>query len=279
MLDSLRTRLVWVVLLATALLTSVATADPLKVDLQSFVLNFAGGTPTTSGLYDAEDTYDPPGPKTDGTANTAPVHVEYIRGFTQSFFDVLADEYKVADGWSYASAVNELTDDSLLVRTYDVQGTPGRVGVEFHLEYIGGVGDPTTNLHWIQVIKNNHAITDAGGDQGHGTEEFEVDNPFSPGERSPYYDDGGAAVTGAGTGDFYDFPGRIDTANDHNWIAELMLVSGPGLNANNTPNPGLITFYGGVRWGFTNTAIPEPATLVLAAMGGVGLITRRRRAA
>lgn len=268
----------WMSVVAVVMVAvSVASADPLKEDYQSYILNFVGGTPTSSGVYDAQDNYDPTGGKTIGVAKTKPAKVEYIKTFSLEYYNILESEYKVADGWSYATRVADLTDDSLLVRTYDVNGAPGHVGVEFHLEYIAGQGDPTQNLHWIQVIKDNHAIDDSNNDQGHGTAEAEVDNPYSLNARSPYYDDGGAAVFSATGGDFYDFPGRLDDDKNHDWVAELMLVTGPGL-VGNSANPGLITFLGGVRWGWENTAVPEPATMVLLAGGAMALLHRRRAA-
>ncbi|MCB9782585.1 MAG: PEP-CTERM sorting domain-containing protein [Candidatus Omnitrophica bacterium] len=245
---------------------SASWGTPLKEDYAAYMINFAQGTPTTSGVHDTMDTYTVSG--MDCWARLKPMDVGYRRAVSQNFFDVLTAAFPVANGWSYASAINELSDDSLVVHTYDVQGTAARVGAEFHLEYIPHGDDPTTNLHWIQVVTTNHSLRNPPG-SGHGTNFNGVDNPFSTGGRSPYYDDGGAATANH----FYDFPGRSDTAKAHTWMAELFLVSGPAADA----GPGLITFYGGVTWGWENDCVPEPATMTLVAAGASALLYKRRK--
>lgn len=217
---------------------------------------------TTSGVYDFSDNY------TIGTTNwvcnlrpARPTEINNTSGV--NFFSTL-NTWATGTNWSFVSAVNTLSADSLVVHTYDAQGTPGRVGAEFHVEYVPHAGDPTTNVHWIQVVTDNHSIT-AGGGGGHGVPEKIVDNPFSPGNRAPYYDDGGAAN---GT-HFYDFPGRTDAGASHTWDAELFLVTGPAANA-----AGQVTLYRtGISWGWENT--PAPGTLSMLALGG--LVAGRRR--
>ncbi len=204
---------------------------------------------TTSGLYDPTDLYQVGAQ--DWVANLLPLQVTYRRAVSDNFFQVLSTAYPGASGLRYASAVNQLSAGSLVVHTYDVIGTPNRVGAELHLEYIPGGNDPTANMHWIQVVKNNHA-----SGQPHGTPANNVDNGASPGGRSPYYDDGGAA----NGRDFYDFPRRPDGNQSHIWQAELFLVSGPPPGME-----GLITFHGGVVWGWENHPVPEPSTIWFAA--------------
>jgi hypothetical protein len=81
-----------------------------------------------------------------------------------------------------------------VVHTYDVLGTPTNVGAEFHVEYIPQGTDPTSNIHWIQVVTNNHP------DPGvHDNMANEVDTRSLNG--SPYYDDGFTATNR----EFYDF--------------------------------------------------------------------------
>ncbi|MDA0765313.1 MAG: hypothetical protein O3A87_01140 [Verrucomicrobia bacterium] len=170
----------------------------------------------------------------------------------QNFANILSSTFPAGAGWTFQSSVNELSDSSLVIHTYDVQGTAARVGADFHVEYVPHAGDPTVDVHWIQVVTDNHALPG----NLHGTLENEVDNPFSPGGRSPYHDDGAAATSR----EFYDFPGRTDTNRAHDWTAELFLVTGPAAEA----GPGNIIFHGGITWGWSN--IPEPSLAYLLAI-------------
>ena len=76
----------------------------------------------------------------------------------------------------------------------------------FDLEYKPTGTDPTANVHWIQIVANNHKLHSP-----HGTLENIVDNGRSPGGRSPYYDDG---YTADGL-NLYDFPYREDDDMNH----------------------------------------------------------------
>lgn len=253
---------------AVVIATSVSSAfgGPLTTDYKSATISFAAGSPVTSGVYDRSDPY------TIGAnswvANLLPVNVTYLAGTAGNFFDVLSAAFPTSAGWSYQSAVKPLSDNSLVVRTYDVQGTAARVGAEFHLDYVAHDGDPTTNLHWIQVVTDNHNVTD---NKGHGNAENIVD--LAPTATSPYYDDGFAATSSS----FYDFPGRTDANQSHTWKAQLFLVTGPAAGT-----PGLITFYGGVEWGWENHPVPEPSSFALLGLGGLGIgvsAYRKRRLA
>jgi hypothetical protein len=230
---------------------------------------------TTSGLYDPHEPYsigtDPWIAKLDPLRPT-----DIVRGGTANFLAVLTAAFPPASGWSFVAAANDLSDGSLKVHSYDVDGTPTRVGIEFPLigfdvEYVPGVGDPTANVHWIQVVTNNHNVTN---NPGHGNPENVVDNPFSPGGRAPYYDDGGAADSR----NFLDAPARNDANMTHHWIADLYLVTGPA-----PTTPGQVTIYNGIRWGWENHPVPEPSTLVLFGLGALGLFgsgwLRRRNGA
>ncbi|HJQ85796.1 MAG TPA: hypothetical protein VKA21_17035 [Candidatus Binatia bacterium] len=211
---------------------------------------------TTSGVYDETEDYEVKDKLC--TASLMPATVTEVPGTGGNFFTVLSGAFPT---WTYASAVTPLTAGSLKVRTYDVQGTPARVGAEFHIRYVPAGTDPTANIHWVQVVTDNHNLTN---NPGHGNAENIVDNPFSPGNRAPYYDDGGAAASGncALGCDFYDFPGRIDTDKDHDWLAQAFVVTGPAANA----GPGLITMYTpGFEWGWKNRCVDRPVGGYVAA--------------
>lgn len=185
------------------------------------------------------------------------------------FFDTLSS-WANGTGWTFASAIHTLSDNSMKIRTYDAVHNATKQGVEFHVQYVPGEGDPVDNIHWIQVVRNNWNITAADpADRGPGNAELVVDNPFSTGNRSPYYDDGGAA----NSRHFYDFPGRGPEETMF-WEAELFLAVGPAADS-----PGLITLYRpGISWGWETTVevIPTPGVMTLMALGGLTAARRRR---
>jgi hypothetical protein len=223
----------------------------------------------TSGLYDAQDTYSIAA--VDWEANLLPITPIYARSFGLSFFDVLHAAFPTAAGRTYQSAVDELSAGSIVVKTYDVLGTADSVGAALHARYVPAGSDPTADIHWIQVIRNNHLLNAA-----HGTEDFRVDNL---GAATPYYDTEGAA----NSRNFYDLPLRDDAGESHIWIAQLLLVSGP------EDGKGPITFLGGLTWGWENhpvrgavatfstpldisiTPVPEPQAYALM-IGGLLLL-------
>ena len=111
-------------------------------------------------------------------------------------------------------------------------------------------GNPTTNLHWIQVVSTNNAITFPGS--------VPTSNPGTPANKvdvrrtnatSPYYDQGFAA----NNKNFLDTPRRPDVEFDNDWIAAEFLVSGPS-NPGTPQNPAQITVYNdsGITWGWQN---------------------------
>jgi hypothetical protein len=224
----------------------------------------------SSGLYDLTDNYV--AGSGNGTATLNPAVPTDQLNPTANFTTILTTAFTAVNGWTFVNSANELTNNSLEVRTYDVQGTTGRVGADFYVTYNAGVGDPTAathDIHWIQIVTDNHNLTN---NPGHGNAENVVDNPFSPAGRSPYYDDGGAADDN----EFFDFPGRLDTKNNHNWRAELFLATTPkgtGFAAQ------AVTLWSGVRWGWDNVWVdlPEPGTATICLLALLCTLARTNR--
>lgn len=231
---------------------------------QAFNLTFGANNFNTTGVYDFEDQY------AIGTqqwkAWLLPAHpIQLARGGTPNFLAVLGAAFNT---WTFNTAATSLTASALRVHSYDVFGSPGYVGIEqvpnigFHVEYRPGVGDPTANMHWIQVVTNNHAL---GGGGGHGVGANIVDNG---GAADPFYDTLGAADDRH----LIDAPGRLDGNQSHIWTADLYLVQVTGLQT--------VTIYDGLRWGWANAPVPEPSVVFAAALAGsfilVGISRRRR---
>lgn len=227
--------------LATAAL--LASAGPLA---QNYSAGNVEGH-ATSGLYDAQNLYLVG--LVPWEANLLPPRPIYASTFALTFFDVLVAAFPQAGGRTFSSSLNELTGGSLVIRTYDVVGQSDRVGAALHVEYKPGAGDPTDNIHWIQVIRTNHKIGEA-----HGTEEWKVDNL---GAATPYYDTSAAA----NSRNFYDLPWRSDGDAKHIWIGQLMLVSGPA------DGVGAITFLGGLTWGWENHAFRDSVATFSTPLG------------
>lgn len=143
-------------------------------------------------------------------------------------------------GWTFNTAATQLSDDSIEIQTYDVLGTSTRVGVEIHARYVPHAGDPTTDLHWIQVLSTNHGLKGAG----HGSAATYVDVAST--STTPYYDDGYAG----NSVDIYDRPSRIDAAQDHTWEATTFLVTGPDIG---DPAGTITVQVPGFTWGWKNT--------------------------
>lgn len=224
---------------AVALGTGVLVEDYGPVTLP-FLIN--GNPLTTSGLHDSMEPYAPINLQCQTDLDVDPAME--LANMPFSVFTVLESSYPAAAGWNYTTAANKLSAGALKVKTYDAQGTLGRVGAEFHVEYAPGPGDPV-DVHWIQVISNNHKHPGQ-----HGTPDNKVD--VKAGQANPYYDHFGAATATL----FYDFPGRVDPTNNHDWVAYLFLADGPAIGA----GPGNIRIYEpGIEWGWENFCGPAPS--------------------
>jgi len=256
------------------------TADPIQIvpKATTFLTVPTTGTIRPSVGYTAGDS--------SWVTTTVPLSFESAtllssEGNENPYLQVL-DSY--GNDWTFDFATSTtIADNTFQVQTYDALGpTPPAsnndafvaaqnvnpfaagcvtnnncVGAEFQVAYNPTGDDPpaNANLHWIQVIDNNFPVF--GG--------FQVD----AGAGIPYYDDGGTANS---TG-FLDLAGLGMPNQSTFFDATLFLVSGPAPN-----NPGLVTIYGAVQWGFDTSPTPEPSTFLLLA-GGLGLmgtIVRRR---
>lgn len=209
--------------------------------------------------------------------------------------DALTDPYLMAltsfgGGWTFGFSGTTLADSSLVVQTYDLQG-PGPpasnqdaftlaatgdpflkangcnsgncIGEEIQIAYNAAGDDPTSDLHWVQVVYTNAYTGDPG---------YFVDNSNCC---EFYYDDGGTANS---TG-FLDIQAVPDPGDPYFFDSELFLVSGPDVGS-----PGQVTIYGAIDWGWQNSqdppSTPEPATWVIAGAGLalISFIGRKRRA-
>ncbi len=191
----------------------------------------------TSGVYDPKESYQIN--ILDCETKLMPVKVDEVPGTGGVFFNTVSGQFTNADGWTFQSAAEELSSGALRVKTYDAQGTPTRVGCEIHMVY-RPQGDDPTNIHWIQVINTNHSLKPPAG---HGNSSTYVDIPNSA--TTHYYDDGYAAnVT-----NLYDFPGRVDASNTHNWEATTFIATGPAIG---TGAGNIVLYSPGFKWGWVN---------------------------
>jgi hypothetical protein len=185
----------------------------------------------TVGVFDCTVTLVPPRVEEASSANTT------------NWFNVLSAAYPVSDGWTYQSAIDNLSNNSLEIKTYDAQGAATFVGSDVHIRYVPGNSDPKRGIHWIQVVKNNHRINPSM----HGTPDNKVDTYARTG--MPYYDDGGAADFGNcdSSCNFYDKPRRTDPVLNHDWDALLYVVEAPAAG------PGRVTLRApAMSWGWKN---------------------------
>lgn len=246
-------------LLAVALVwTATAQAGVVKEDYGSrTIFGF-----TTVGKFVDEAPYKV-GPDP-WVTYTAPKHPQVLPvGGTKNFNDVLKAAFTAKAGWTFVPAKNALSDDSLVVKTYAAFGSAGSVGAQIDVQYVPHGTDPTDDIHWIQVVTDNHNITN---NPGHGKAEniVDINTKLNP-NVNPYYDNGFAADSR----NFIDESSREGTAA-HTWIADLYLVSGP--NA-----AGEVTVYSGLQWGWENHGVPEPSSVILlvSAIGGFGFWRRK----
>ncbi len=145
----------------------------------------------TTGTHTPTETYS------DGVITLDPLHVTDQLTPSTNFMQVLLAEYPASSGWSFVNSASELSDNSLVVRTYHAFGATHMVGAMIHIQFDPHSGDPTHSthdIHWIQVVTDNHNMTD---NPGHGNPENTVDiNEGINHHTTPYYDEGFTANAG-----------------------------------------------------------------------------------
>jgi hypothetical protein len=178
-----------------------------------------------------------------------------------NFFNVLNRSYPTTSGWTVTGNTTAFAPNSLQINTYGAIGTPGRVGADITVTYVTTMpgpnnttvsnGNPTANLHWIQVVSTNNALTPAGGNPGTLSNKVDVARTNT---KSPYYDQGGAANSKY----FVDTSRRSAVEFENNWIASLFLVSGSATRGT-AASPNTITVYNnsGITWGWQNFFFPN----------------------
>jgi hypothetical protein len=185
------------------------------------------------------------------------------QGLENPFLQALSNQ--LGAGWSYAfNTTAVIADNTFQVHTYDAQAPPppasnndaltaigvcpaaNCVGTQFFFNFVPTGDDPTTNIHWVQILYDNYLI---GGGAARVTPFYEIDNA---GGTVPYYD---VPFVADSTG-FKDTPFATGPASPTVFDALDLLVSGPAPNT-----PGQFTIYGGIEWGFSNQQTPEPSSV------------------
>jgi hypothetical protein len=187
------------------------------------------------------------------------------------------------------------------LNTYEATAGGGGGGADFKITYTPGDGDPSgADVRWVSVIDTNYpsprgtAYGLAGtGDNGipvgttayldnEGAEGADPDDRPDTGwpPTDPWYGwltvpSGGSITdsTAATSTYFIDTP-FLPLLNGRDWEAQTFLAketvkTQDGVTIHN------VVFYGGVWWGFVDSAVPEPAALALFATAFVAISIRR----
>lgn len=180
--------------------------------------------------------------------------------------DIILDTYKAFVDERPVVNISDFT-------VYEKRPDPGVGGAAFGLRYRSGEGDPTTGLHWIQVIRTNVPLS--GGDAP-GAYSIYLDNADNRAAGAPWYEAPGDGVHGT----FQDAQRRTNfwmadrpsraIVDGVDWQAQVFLATGD--IARRT-----LTIYDGVWWGFgLSTNVPSPGSLALLGLGGLAAARRRR---
>jgi hypothetical protein len=205
------------------------------------------------------------------TVTLTPDPVTHVAGASAAMQAQLAAAFPA---WTFTFAVGGLAG-TLNIDQYKATSSGAHNGGGLlEATYTRAAGDPTiANLHWIQLVDTNKPLG--------GTTTPYID-PRPNDDTLPFYwtlaEDGQAANGNktANTYHFFDNSNRTCTAHPEtiNWAGELLLASWD----NN--DPGAVTVYDGVKWGWTLHCVPEPnstTTLMLLLTVGIATVVRRRR--
>jgi len=247
----------------------ILLATPLSILLEDraglafdFKLPASADSPcTVNSFYCLSDSYSN---STFGTVNAYVKKVSKLPlGGTTSFLNLLNSSVWAKNGWKFQKA--QPTQDIkgfFDIRVYKPYTVP-YTGADIQFLYSPVIGqDPTgNNVHWIQRVVSNHALTTYRNNtwdlKPFGTREDKIDivaeqkDPAlaleSPPKFNPYYDTFSPVANQIS---FEDFPTRPDPQDPHDWYAELYLVQETA--------PKVVTIYNGISWGWSNTFTPPP---------------------
>ena len=206
------------------------------------------------------------------TVTLMPDPVTYLGAATAAMQASLAATFPL---WNFTFAVGGLNGTLDINQYKATSAAPHSGGGLLDLTYNRAVGDPTiANLHWIQLVSTNVPL-------GGPTSPYIDPRPND--DTLPFYwtlaEDGNvnAGNKTATTYDFFDNSTRPLTSHPQTitWRGELMLASW------DNAEPGNVTVYDGVRWGWDLVSVPEPASgtvlfLWATIFMGAGMRQRRR---
>ena len=208
------------------------------------------------------ETYELANGKT-GTVTRQPIAFTSIsRGGTENFVAVLKTEFPESGGWKFLAATDDLKGSFsvsayyVFVNGIVVSGCGGGFALDYNPRETDPVAGGNTELHWIQRVVSNHK---KGSE--HGAHENRIDIRRS-GDRAkkpsvPFFDvaskdDNRPKSSFRSAPPHYEYSvGKNDIENEHQWIAEVYLVS---ISKN---DPKTVTIYNGVRWGWENKISTE----------------------
>ncbi len=245
---------------------------------------------TLSSFYCSSQSYTATNFGTVAT-NVKPISILPLGG-TDAFFNLLTSSVWATNGWTFQKAQQNL-QGSFDIKVYkpyaqpdnpNTLGNDSAVGANIQILYSPVGTDPQgSNVHWIQRVVSNHAITTSFDptqtqiqiiDQGHGTTEKKIDvvqqqtqpnfvylaNPQKQ-TFNPFYN---TFSLYANQTSFEDFSTRPDITDNNDWSAQLYLVQETA--------PKTVTIYNGIKWGWQNKFTPPSSPPCNGGCGGGGCL-------